>query len=620
MKFKVTKKEPLEKAMNKANLVLVEVPVITKKGQHRSHRWKRAIDALDQLFKDLGKKTNSKEITFIDKKTNKKINKDGLIKDYKKRGKQANKTLQAFVAENYKTIVGKANNMKKDENKSLRNKKDKVIIRKEDDKNFVNNTLSEKGQYNKQALQNTINNYKKTYKERKRLSTDPNEEEFLLSLKKDINALNKVIKREDNYFWECNDFTKLSKLGPEVLKDICELQPTFKKTEGLNETDVKRAYSIRSLLVMEYLSELSKQFGKGRYSTEEANAVKRTLKGNINPKFYLNTEDPTNEDYNFNNFVTQCKKQYDLEKDNEDYLLGLGGKRLNALFRFGTKKIEPEKEFKVSKDFSSFKSSLQKLKGFHTDTVARAAMDMAGINSDLYVKRNGNVFTSGKRKMLGYCRYAEDKVLEIGVVDNPENRKGSYKTTIHEVSHGLLLGTDAAKLPTKYNEGIVEMIGYTSTKLAYGKEYREGKDIRSYPKYVLETYLRLQQMPEFKNKSITNIGQALGDMAFRKDKIALDRISAHLLKSNNSISLINLVNKHKEFTIENIEREARKRHEDKKQPTEFEKTQLAMLVDKLKNGTLTLEAALNSDSYGEFAAILLYNILDEEDDELLGLF
>ena len=109
MKFRVTRNEPLEKAMNKANLVLVEVPVNTKKGQHRSHRWKRAIDALDQLFEDLGKKANSEDIAFIDKNTNKKVNKDELIKDYKKRGKKENKTLQSFVAENYKVSTRKDN-------------------------------------------------------------------------------------------------------------------------------------------------------------------------------------------------------------------------------------------------------------------------------------------------------------------------------------------------------------------------------------------------------------------------------------------------------------------------------------------------------------------------------
>lgn len=50
----------------------------------------------------LGKKANSEDIAFIDKNTNKKVNKDELIKDYKKRGKKENKTLQTFVAENYK--------------------------------------------------------------------------------------------------------------------------------------------------------------------------------------------------------------------------------------------------------------------------------------------------------------------------------------------------------------------------------------------------------------------------------------------------------------------------------------------------------------------------------------
>ena len=105
--------------MNKANLVLVEVPVNTKKGQHRSHRWKRAIDALDQLFEDLGKKANSEDIAFIDKNTNKKVDKNELIKDYKKRAKKENKTLQTFVAENYK-VSTKENG--KEEELTVKNK------------------------------------------------------------------------------------------------------------------------------------------------------------------------------------------------------------------------------------------------------------------------------------------------------------------------------------------------------------------------------------------------------------------------------------------------------------------------------------------------------------------
>ncbi|MUP49283.1 hypothetical protein C3L57_08855, partial [Veillonellaceae bacterium M2-8] len=93
--------------------------VNTKKGQHRSHRWKRAIDALDQLFEDLGKKANSEDIAFIDKNTNKKVDKNELIKDYKKRAKKENKTLQTFVAENYK-VSTKENG--KEEELTVKNK------------------------------------------------------------------------------------------------------------------------------------------------------------------------------------------------------------------------------------------------------------------------------------------------------------------------------------------------------------------------------------------------------------------------------------------------------------------------------------------------------------------
>lgn len=101
MKFRVLRSEYLKKAFDKTKLVYVEVPVQTKHGQHRSHRWKRPNDALDQLKQDLGKKASAENIAFIDKKTNSKINEEQLLEDYSKNAKNE-QTIQSFVADNYK--------------------------------------------------------------------------------------------------------------------------------------------------------------------------------------------------------------------------------------------------------------------------------------------------------------------------------------------------------------------------------------------------------------------------------------------------------------------------------------------------------------------------------------
>ena len=70
-----------------------------------------------------------------------------------------------------------------------------------------------------------------------------------------------------------------------------------------------------------------------------------------------------------------------------------------------------------------------------------------------------------------------------------------------------------------------------------------------------------------------------------------------------------------------MEKSAKKRFADEHNGdmTNFEKTQIAMLVDRLKNTDFTLEQALESGQYRELAAVLIYNMLEDEDDELLGL-
>lgn len=108
MRFRVKRQGylNLNKALDKSKLIYVEVPVQTIHGQHRSHRWKKPYDALDQLKSDLGSKAKAENITFIDKNTNKKVNEEQLLEDYSKNARDE-QTIQSYVAENYKVSTKK---------------------------------------------------------------------------------------------------------------------------------------------------------------------------------------------------------------------------------------------------------------------------------------------------------------------------------------------------------------------------------------------------------------------------------------------------------------------------------------------------------------------------------
>lgn len=802
MKFKVTRNEPLEKAMNKANLVLVEVPVNTKKGQHRSHRWKRAIDALDQLFEDLGKKANAEDIAFIDKNTNKKVDKNELIKDYKKRGKKENKTLQNFVAENYK-VSTKENG--KEEELTVKNKnigdnvtnetediketkapKEKVITmasrNKYKQEHFYGTfkcghegdlyTGGYSEEYRKQAAEDKFDHELCPHCEQKRIEEERERERERARKVAGELGLPQLEGSEKQIKWALsirNSVVDDLKPSIDYAEKILENEPSNKIVEAyvkmgkdfLNITDSAKWIDYRKLdfkkimanIISGYnwndvswygtfLSDnrrLDKDFlfdykSLPKFENENAKESRRALCGSINTqmKAYLKNilEEDANSDYS--NLLMNCigtfkdivennddelfyesleyddvvilyetnqyrgklvgeedhdsmlkayKKRNELirdfvkEKKNgnltslevemldnflkncvatsgysenyaEDnvkefaqkltrtYKKFINKQRINelaangALKRLGTKKIESKGEYKKTSNFEDLRTNLEKLKGLHTDTVARAAMDMAGINAPLYVRRNdGIIKLSSTSKCVGYCQYDYNgTVKEIAVVDFTGDRAHSYKTTIHEVMHGLLAQTkskDGASLAPRmnkvFNEGIVEMIGTASMKKAYGKEYRS-QERRAYADYVVDTCLRLKKMNEFKGKTFSQIADTLGNAAFNRDWDNLLRINDYLersyIESPGKCSLNEGYN-----DLDKIEKSAKKRFADENNGdmTNFEKTQIAMLVDRLKNTDFTLEQALNSNQYGELAAILLYNMLEDEDDELLGL-
>lgn len=800
MKFRVTRNEPLEKAMNKANLVLVEVPVNTKHGQHRSHRWKRAIDALNQLFKDLGKKANAKDITFVDKKTNKKVNKDELIEDYEKKGKQENKTLQAFVAENYKvsakedgkeeelTVKNKNtgdNTINTTENtKETKAPKEKIVTmasksRYKQEKFYGTFKCGHEGEvytggysdeYRQQAADDKFSHelcphcYQKKIEEDREKAKKEAERLNLPELTGSIKQINWAISIRSEYINEMkpfiehannnsNDFNRLfvkiandiqnitdssywidnrKQNFPELIKNniamfkfdlplvrnftgewtknkISVLDPdtdlpplndegaTVRRKElceGINETatnyleslieDIHPKYNNRESKTSYFLDELNsavdivknntdvmlwrhfklstrgiqdyykyspkmdynendlsnpsikekldeaylcrwniikktrQAIRKSLISESQASTLTNMLETETSPEFYVNIKDlPLGE------VLKACEERDNKIKEKADETLKSVKHKpfVPAKKQDGIDKLEFKGEYKKAKDFQDLKNSLSKLKGMNTKVVGRAVMDMAGIEAPLYVSRNGVSFMLGRSLAKGYCSYnpLNGTVVNICITDYPKDRAQSYKVSIHETMHGLLAQTMsgdrsfAYDLPSRYNEGIVELVASASLKEAYGKEYNT-KNRRVYEDFVVDTVLKLKRMPEYKDKTLSQLGQILGDAAFNRDAKTLEKIKKHLTSTKISYKQI------REFTPEQIERAAIHRYaaEHDGDVTEFEKTQLAMLVERIKNTNYTLEDAMKG-GYRGLAFVLLYNILDEEDDELLGL-
>lgn len=794
MKIRVTNNEPLEKAMNKANLVLVEVPVNTKHGQHRSHRWKRAIDALDQLFQDLGKKANAKDITFIDKNTNQKVNKEELIEDYEKKGKEENKTLQAFVAENYKVSTEKEE--KPTNNKqSIKESPENQVLYEETPKNEIE-TVYSKNKYKRETFTGTFSygheggvevggysdeyrqqaalgkfeglcphcQQKKIEEERERereearkvarelnlpdLKGSEKQIEWALSirnkvvedLKPSIDYAEKILENEPSnnivkayvkmgkdflnitdsskwidyrnldfkdvmlniisgYDWkedERNDH--ISSNGRRIDKDFLfdyKSLPRFENVEAernknylchfintgiwkylkltlkeentyssemarwineyqsiaentndelfyeslesddffiLNESkeyrpklsgdedrdSMLKAYKKRNKLIMEFITKKK----EGKLSEKQDKII---------DAFFQSATEATIYNYTYADATIEEIAQDIENRLKEDNLEVKTKKQKNgwtARLRYGTKRIESKKEYAKAENFEDFSNKLEKLKDLHTDIVGRAALDMAGIDAPLYVKRNGNSLKMGKTNCLGYCsRSPLGQPIEVAIVDNPNDRPHSYKTTIHETMHALFgITTGDSNRPFiwglqhGFEEGLVEIAACTSLKKAYGKEYME-KDRRSYEGYVAQTLLRLKKTKRFKGKTLSEIGRVISGAAFERDGKTLNSIKDSLNRS---------VKNHRDFyefakeydDINRLENATKRKYsaENNGDMTNFEKTELAMFIDRLKNTDLTLKEALETKGDTAYLAlVLLYNILDEEDDELLGL-
>lgn len=298
-------------------------------------------------------------------------------------------------------------------------------------------------------------------------------------------------------------------------------------------------------------------------------------------------------------------------------------KRMRYLRRFGTKKIESKNEYAKADSYDDFNSKLSKLKDSHTDTVARAAMDMLGLDVPLYVKRNGKSLKIGRRVLAGYCSILTDPkkdspVLEIAVVDYPESRQSSYKTTIHECMHGVFGnlkksdGTNLSSMTSVFNEGMVEIMGQAATRKAYGKDYYDR--FPSYLPFVTETTIRLKEMPEFKGKTVHEIGDILCEKMVAKDSAFMSNVVEHLESSRKKDRRLENANVDKYVeNIDHVEKVVRERTE--KHGQTYEKSEMGTLVEQIKAGLISLQGAMNSSQYRDAAIALLYRLLEEEDEE-----
>lgn len=293
-------------------------------------------------------------------------------------------------------------------------------------------------------------------------------------------------------------------------------------------------------------------------------------------------------------------------------------------------KVDSKGDYKEVANYEELKKNLSLLKDSKTEVVGRAAMDMAGLTSPLYVKKE-IPFIVGGTFANGYCEYDfsnpdnANNVVEIGVVDHKKNRQQSFKTSIHESMHGVFGNiklSDGSPLATsltrKNHEGMVEIIGQATTKAAYGDKYKD--PMPSYLPFVIDTALRLRSRDEFKGKSIHKIGEYLGEKAIAKDAKYFEDLSGFLDK-NKRVGLRGSVVKELFKDTDKVKTVAKKEHE-RIGKGDFEKSNLANLVEQMKAGLITLQGALNSSKYGDLAVILLYRLLEEDEEaaETLSAF
>lgn len=366
----------------------------------------------------------------------------------------------------------------------------------------------------------------------------------------------------------------------------------FKEVEGLDKDSIEKAKEIfESSVALSYWNKVS---------NDGIDTIQDLLKAN--------TTEANLQDYDVI-FRNKNKRKREIQKERE--------LRLKDAIR-----VDANGDYEKVSSYGQLKDNLSALKGSNMEVIGRAAMDMVGIEAPLYVMKDRTFALDGS-SALGYCEYdwtdyeKGNNVREIGVSDFKRHQQESFKTSIHESMHGVLgnlIRSDgnpvAASLPRKNHEGIVEIIGQGTTKAVYGDEYK--KPLPSYIRFVVDTALRLRGLDEFKGKSIHTIGEALGEKAVAKDTKYFEELSTYLHKNKRVGFRGNVLNE----LLKNDARldSAGERGHKRSDYGPYEKSDMASLVEQLKAGLISIQAALNSSKYEKAAIVLLYSLLEEDED------
>lgn len=148
MKFRVKRPEylDLKKALDTSKLIYVEVPVNTKHGQHRAHRWKKPNNAVNILKADIAEQTNIKEenVGFINIHKEP-IDIEKITRNYTNlyENKKEKPTLQSYVARKYTVIDTTKEYGDKEFNKQVKQVGEKLIKKANSIEKPITNALLE---------------------------------------------------------------------------------------------------------------------------------------------------------------------------------------------------------------------------------------------------------------------------------------------------------------------------------------------------------------------------------------------------------------------------------------------------------------------------------------------
>lgn len=294
--------------------------------------------------------------------------------------------------------------------------------------------------------------------------------------------------------------------------------------------------------------------------------------------------------------------------------------------------VKPKQEYKIAESYNELNKRLSKLKNGSAQSIARAALDMAGIDSMLRISKEKPVKLLSGRLVDGYCLYERPKegrtnnIQEVAVVDYVDDPQYVYSISVHEAMHGVLANmrydskeSIATQVNHNFNEGVVELISLSSTKAAYGDDY--SSKMPPYRKEVLTTLLRLREHREFSGMGAYEVGKRLGEKAIAKDTEFFKEITDYLNGKKNvglrGKELAKLASDQKR-----IERAAMREvdFQNKRLRTSFDlnETQMGDLVEQMKAGLISLEAALRSPRFKDLALVLLYRMLEEDDEEAVS--